>query len=459
MTTSTGTPSTSCSAPLSAQTDTLLRRTVLANPWIPQRPTPKQALFLTLGHREALFGGGGGGGKSSALLMAALQYVDTPGYAALILRRSYADLALPDAIMARSWDWLGGTAARWRGDTHTWLFPSGATLTFGYLANAGDRFRYQSSQVQFVGWDELTQFPEADYRYLFTRQRRLTDSDVPLRTRGATNPGNVGHDWVRDRFGLLDAPPDRPLHVHEERAFVPALLADNPHLDPVTYRSGLAELDPVTRAQFEHGDWAVRPAGNLFRPEWWRVVDPGELPPRYAARVRYWDLSAGGGDATAGVLLGYAPPTVVVLDVQRYTGPPAETQAQIALTAELDGRGVAVRVEREPGAAGAFVIFQLLTQVLPGYDVAGVPATGEKVVRARPWSAAVGNRLVQLVRGPWNRAFIDEHSAFPNPRVHDDQVDAAAGAYAAAVLAAQQGGAAGLAPLVRPRGAQRRLTV
>ena len=432
---------------------------MLANPWIPQRPTPKQALFLTLGHREALFGGGGGGGKSSALLMAALQYVDTPGYAALILRRSYADLALPDAIMARSWDWLGGTRARWRGDTHTWAFPSGATLTFGYLANVSDRFRYQSSQVQFVGWDELTQFPEADYRYLFTRQRRLSDSNVPLRTRGATNPGNLGHDWVRDRFGLLSAPPNRPLHVYQERAFVPALLADNPHLDPLTYRAGLAELDPVTRAQFEHGDWAVRPAGTMFTPASFCIVAPDAVPAQFTARVRFWDIAADGDDATAGVLIGYTPQQAYVLDVQHYTSLPGETQQQIALTAELDGRGVAVRFEREPGASGAFLIYQMLTQVLPGYDVAGVPARGDKVVRARPWAAAVGNRLVSLVRAPWTRGFIDEHAAFPNPRVHDDRVDAAAGAFQQCVQQAQASPVWPSRLLQPPPNARRRLTV
>jgi len=33
---------------------------------------------------EVLFGGSAGGGKSDALLMAALQYVDVPGYAAIL---------------------------------------------------------------------------------------------------------------------------------------------------------------------------------------------------------------------------------------------------------------------------------------------------------------------------------------------------------------------------------------
>jgi predicted phage terminase large subunit-like protein len=81
--------------------------------------------------------------------MAALMYVDVPGYAALLLRRSYSDLALPGALMDRAAEWLSGTAARWDGRDKAWRFPSGASLVFGYLATEADRYRYQSSEFQF----------------------------------------------------------------------------------------------------------------------------------------------------------------------------------------------------------------------------------------------------------------------------------------------------------------------
>ena len=132
--------------------------------------------------------------------MAALQYVDVPGYAALLFRRTYADLNLPGALMDRAHQWLGATAARWNAHDHRWTFPSGATLTFGYLETERDKYRYQSSELQYIGFDELTQFPESQYTYLFSRLRRLGDSEVPLRMRSASNPGGEGHEWVRARF-------------------------------------------------------------------------------------------------------------------------------------------------------------------------------------------------------------------------------------------------------------------
>ena len=81
--------------------------------YIPWQPTETQAAFLVLDCGEALYGGAAGGGKSVALLMAALQYVDVPGYNALLLRRTFAALSKPGALIDLAHDWLQGTDATW----------------------------------------------------------------------------------------------------------------------------------------------------------------------------------------------------------------------------------------------------------------------------------------------------------------------------------------------------------
>jgi hypothetical protein len=110
----------------------------------PQQPTDRQSLFLSLEtEREVFYGGAAGGGKSSALLMAALKYVDVPNYSALLLRRTYADLSKPGALMDRANEWLKNTSARWNDQKKQWSFPSGAKITFGYLDAENDKFNFQ----------------------------------------------------------------------------------------------------------------------------------------------------------------------------------------------------------------------------------------------------------------------------------------------------------------------------
>src|SRR5690348_15734101 len=198
--------------------------------WPSYAPSPPQAAFLAVLHRlEVFYGGAAGGGKTDALLRAALQFADFPGYKALLLRRTYPELAQPGGLIDRSQEWLAGKA-RWNEQKHRWTFPSGAVLEFGYLQRSTDKFRYQGAELDFVGFDELTHFDESDYLYLFSRLRKREGSPIPPRIRAASNPGGRGHRWVKRRFIERKPDPDNPEDTPAKcaaRVFIPAKLADN----------------------------------------------------------------------------------------------------------------------------------------------------------------------------------------------------------------------------------------
>jgi hypothetical protein len=223
--------------------------------WSPHSPTPKQAEFLGLESKEGLYGGAAGGGKSDCLLMGALQHVHIPGYSALLLRRTFPQLKQDGGLIQRSHEWLSGSAAKWSAQDNRWHFPSGATLTFGSLQYERDKFNYQGGAWQFIGFDELTQFTESQYRYLLSRSRRDTGFPVKPIVRASSNPGGVGHDWVKERF--VDASPSK-------KPFVPSRLEDNPHLDQDDYREGLAQLSDVERKQLEQGIWIQDSFGLIY---------------------------------------------------------------------------------------------------------------------------------------------------------------------------------------------------
>jgi len=113
---------------------------VLKNPFIPIFPYPRQAIFMGLQEREALYGGAAGGAKTFALLADALQNVHVPKYNAVLFRRTYPELNAAGGMIPLSQDWLGGTGATYHQGDHIWTFPSGATLSFKHLRDDNAAF-------------------------------------------------------------------------------------------------------------------------------------------------------------------------------------------------------------------------------------------------------------------------------------------------------------------------------
>jgi len=378
--------------------------------------------------REAFFGGAAGGGKSQTLLMAAAQYVEVPGYSALILRKTLPDLNQAGALIPRSHEWWLGTDAVWHENKKRWLFPSGATIRFGYLEKRSDLDNYMGSEYQYVGFDEATQFTLDLYRFLFSRLRKPTDLDVPLRVRAGSNPGGIGATWVKQRF--LEPPaPGEP-----KRFFVPSRLSDNPSIDYEEYKTSLDELDPITRAQLLEGDWEVGSSAGNFMRGWYDIMDAH--PTEWERLVRYWDTASTAplpgqeskADWTVGTLMGRMNGIYWILDVNRFQGNAATVENAIYQQAVNDGQWVEIFMEQEPGASGKIMIEHYQFRVLQNYNFYGIRSTGPKPARAARFSAQSAARNVKLLRGNWIPRWLDEHESFPFGE-HDDQVDSAAGAF------------------------------
>lgn len=438
--------------PSAELTDEEVSRAVAAMPrlrmtgYCPWELTPRQGAFLMYNGMEAFYGGAAGGGKSVALLAGALQYVDVPGYNALILRRTLQELKEPEALIDLAATWLRGTDARYNGSDFKWTFPSGATLRFGYLRGAHDLGRYQSAAYQYVGFDELTAFEEDWYTFLFSRMRRPEKSirgkapdgtgisEVPIRLRSASNPGGDGHEWVFDRF-VSDETRIAP--------FFPAKLEDNPHLDAVTYDAAMALMsDPVTQKRMRDGDWNVAVEGMLFLREWFTVVDA--VPPGARAVARHWDFAAtepGPGnpnpDYTVGLLLRMYPDgSYLVEDVIRGRWRSGKVEETVQATAREDGRAVRIGLEQEPGSSGKALVEHYQRTPLIGFAVEGVLPSGSKFTRAVPAATAASQGRMSILRADWNRPFLNELVSFRDStpghpyRGHDDQVDGLSGAWA-----------------------------
>ncbi len=233
--------------------------------WIPQK---KQAEFLSRPEYECLYGGAAGGGKSDALLSEALRQVHIPHYTALILRKTMPQLA---ELIDRSRSiYLGAfPAARYNSAEHYWIFPSGAKIYFGSMQHQKDRVNYQGKRYDFIAFDELTHFTFKEYSYMFSRNRP-SGPGTRVYIRATTNPGGIGHNWVKERF-ITAAPPLTPITesykvanpkggvitLKRDRIFVPSTVFDNEILlnNNPDYLGSLAMLPEAEKNALLYGSW------------------------------------------------------------------------------------------------------------------------------------------------------------------------------------------------------------
>lgn len=418
----------------------------------PWNPTTLQCTALLLWHIEAmLFGGAAGPGKSEYLCIETLRdpYIRQPGYSALLMRRHRKDFYLPEGLKDRLDTWLKPGLAdgrvKWDHDMHGYRFLQyGSRVVLGYADDDRALAGFAGSAYQTICIDEAVQFTRRQLGILGSRLRGFGHlATLPPRYRLASNPA----DPTGEGYGYLYLLETYVKSLDRKKfLYVPGRLADNPHRDP-GYEDRLRKfLDPVMLARLLDGDWSAREGGGWFERVKFVVLDEPPAPEFVTDDIRYWDLAGtdekipGDPDFTCGLrmqkLKGYTARVAnthveldaCIRDVEHFRAEPGPVERRVEQVTKLDGKGVRVRIEQEPGQSGKAQI-ERFRDLLVGYDCAGDKTSGPKDVRARPFSAAVNRGRIGIVRGKWNKDYLDELEGYPGNVMHDDQVDGSSGAF------------------------------
>lgn len=265
--------------------------------------TPKQAYMINdlANVDEVLWGGQAGGGKSEGLIMFALiRRLTKPKSVGLLMRRTFPDLE--KSLIRKSFDYYQ-QYAKYNEAKKRWHFFNGSIEEFGFCERDKDVYQYQSAEYDDICPDELTHFSEFQYLYMMSRLR----SRVGLKTlmRAGTNPGNIGHMWVKGRF--VDVAREKIYRerieiggeVHEKtRYFLPANLHDNtlmPAQQRLEYELWLSQLPEAEREMLMNGNWDYVPGaafGELNRKT--HAYNPYDHPvPRWAKIFMSYDFGFG----------------------------------------------------------------------------------------------------------------------------------------------------------------------
>jgi len=401
-----------------------------------------QIEFLSLQDEDdVLLGGEAGGGKSAALLMDACLRLPQKGYSALIIRRTYAQLSAPGAIMREALEWFQDDPDfHWdRIDKVLTYKPSKSYIQFRHLLHDDSHFNLQGAQPKAIYLDEAGQIPEHQIRYLKSRLRKIGRGEaaslndegtgplaslarasanaIPIKFRMSANPDGISFDYLRDEY------------VHGDLKYLHSIAADNPALDVTDYKARLKEaLTEQDYAKYGLGSWDVILGQRFFASGslLWLGADAIEELDIWRT-VRTWDTAATlDGDFFASMKLGICEAGTVILDITREKVTAGEIQGRIEEVAENDGPSVLIREEQEPGSSGLEVITNR-RKALSNFNYVGVRSTGSKVDRAKPASVAMSKGKIIMGIGREHahaKAFVRELDMFATKdQRNDDMVD------------------------------------
>ncbi len=240
-------------------------------------PFPRQKEFHQSRAKYRLFGGAAGPGKTKALLWEAImQAIENDGVDTLLLRRTFPELESSLVAYFRR-DVPRDLYRGYNDSKHVVTWHNGSTTRFGHCAHEDDIYQYQGAEYLFIGLDELTHFTLKQWQFLTSRNRCAVPGTFPNMA-GATNPGNIGHAWVKALW--IDKRPPAGMERGElynprDYEFIKATVADNPiYADDREYRRTLDALPSHLRRAFLDGDW------NVFAGQYFDVFDRERHTPR-----------------------------------------------------------------------------------------------------------------------------------------------------------------------------------
>ena len=253
------------------------------------QPFPKQKEFHACSAKYRLFGGAAGPGKSLALVWEAVRQImrwEARGKPVnvLLLRRTFPELEESLLLYFRRDVPYERMGAQWNEQKKVATWPKGSRLKFGFCDAESDVYQYQGGEYVFIGIDELTIFTLSMWTYLTSRNRcphclnpdcHLPSNECPHKKAfpnmaGTTNPGGIGHKWVRALWGCDGQKQpaqgmERPEEYNpDDYAFIRATLDDNPiYAGDSAYRKTLERLPTRLRDAYLMGRWDIF-AGQYF---------------------------------------------------------------------------------------------------------------------------------------------------------------------------------------------------
>jgi len=311
-----------------------------------------------------LFGGAKAGGKTTAAFCQLIEDCQRfPGLKCLFIRRvqksaheSFLDL------VAHTTKYIPHSIKN-----NQLIFPNGSFILYGGCRSSAELLNYQGLEYDVFGIEELTQFEYEPFKILEGSLRTGRTDGWRPRMYLTTNPGEIGHAWVKKMF--ID-----PYRAKDqcETLFIPSLAADNPHIN-ADYHKYLDSLTGNQRLMWRDGVWDLQ-AGRAFP-----TFGESHIIDKYEPNendILYRGIDYGITDPYCCIWIAYNPimGRVTIYREDYGSGYPAGTQADRILSLTPAGERIAITYA-DPAMWGKTSTEETITSVATIYQDRGLIIT------------------------------------------------------------------------------------
>lgn len=279
--------------------------------------------------------------------------------------------------------------------------------------------------------NEITKVHKFNDESLSTRKKNKATTPTITVMQRLSPDDTTGHELAKIKEGKKIKHICLPATLEDNIKPIEARqLYQNGYLDPNRCSKEILDSQKIDlgSSQYEgqYGQNPIDEKGGIFKREWFEIVELKDLPAAFFEATVYFNADTStkikeSNDPSG--ILAYVPfqNDVYILDWRNKRLEFPELCKEIVSIHEDEAVNNQSMIYIEPKSSGSSAVQQIKRATKLNVVEFSMP-TGDKMQRAKPCTPYTESGRVKLIKGRWNKEFLDQVCSFPKGK-HDEAVD------------------------------------